>query len=83
MSERHVHRTIPFSSFFRWKIHGRVSYRSELRQIRGRNGLTEIISFHIQDDTGEIGVVAFDLNAQTIQDQVVQGMVIQSHRFVE
>ncbi len=36
-------------SLNRWKIRGRVTFQSNIREFHGRNGLTEVISFDIQD----------------------------------
>lgn len=60
----------------RWKIRGRITFRSHLRHFHGRNGLGKVISFHIQDHSGEISVVAFDLPSQLVQDQIEEEKVI-------
>lgn len=62
-------------SLNRWKIRGRVTFQSNIREFHGRNGLTEVISFDIQDQTGEICVVAFDLLSQHVQNHIEMGKV--------
>lgn len=62
-------------SLNRWKIRGRVTFQSNPREFHGRNGLTELISFDIQDHTGEICVVASDLLSQHVQNHIEMGKV--------
>lgn len=53
-----------------WTIHGRCTFKSELRKFQNARGDGQVISFELTDDSGSIRITGFTQMAQKIDELV-------------
>ncbi|CAF4339308.1 unnamed protein product, partial [Rotaria magnacalcarata] len=58
---------------FRWKIIATVICKQPTRTYTNANGLGEISTWDLADDTGSINLVAFNFNSKSMSDKLIEG----------